>query len=485
MIKLYNYQQELINHIKLALKQKFRAVCIVSPCGSGKSIIQGMIAASATKKKNKVLFLVHRKELLQQIEQTFICCGVDFNYCNIGMVQTVSRRLTNEPEPNIIITDENHHCLANSYVKIYEHFSDSILLGFTATPIRLNQGGLGVVYKKLVKGPTVKWLISNRFLSPFRLYSNRIIDTSKLHIRNGDFKKDEVNELTEQKIVYGKTLKNWTKLAKDKKTIVYCSSIKASKELTKEFSQANISAAHLDAKTSSKDRENTINAFRNNKIKVLCNVDLFGEGFDVPDCECVILLRPTKSLSLYIQQSMRCMRYKENKEAIIIDQVGNCYIHGLPDDNREWSLESKKLKEASTIKECKLCFAVVPTGVKICPYCGNEFLTMVRDSKPMEVKDIILEEIKSENILATKPHSYAEEIKDAKTLLKFQLCKGYKPNWINYQLDKKGYDMEITFDDLVAIQKFHKWKFMYCIKKAEQLNIEIPNKYKILKRYAQ
>jgi superfamily II DNA or RNA helicase len=484
MIKLYNYQQELIKHIKTALKQKFRAICVVSPCGSGKSIIQGYIAASATKKKNRVLFLVHRKELLQQIEQTFITCGVNFNYCNIGMVQTVSRRLTNEPKPDIIITDENHHCLANSYTKIYEHFDASILLGFTATPIRLNQGGLGIVYKKLVKGPSVKWLISNQFLSSFRLYSNRIIDTSKLHIRNGDFKKDEVNELTEQKIVYGKTLKNWTKLANDKKTIVYCSSIKASKELSFEFSQAGIVSAHLDATTSKKTREKVINSFRKNKIKVLCNVDLFGEGFDVPDCECVILLRPTKSLSLYIQQSMRCMRYKENKEAIIIDQVGNCYIHGLPDDNREWSLESKKTKEVSTIKECKLCFAVVPTGAKVCPYCGNEFLTMVRDSKPMEIKDIILEEIKSENILATKPHDYAKEIKDAKTLLKFQLCKGYKPNWINYQLDKYGYKMNIAFDDLIAIQKMHNFKFMWCIHKAKALNVDIPNQYNILRRYA-
>lgn len=245
----------------------------------GKSIIQGAIAKGATDKGNRVLFLVHRKELCDQIEDTFYnLCGVDKDLCEVGMVQTITRRLDKQKSPVIIITDENHHCLAKSYRKIYDKFSKAILLGFTATPIRLGGKGLHPVYNKLVEGPNVNWLIDNKYLSPYKLYSKKLVDTSNLHIRQGDYKQDEVNELMEKNKIYGDTIKNYQELAAGKKTIVYCSSIKASSATSEEFNNNGILSKHLDGTTPKKERQQAIKDFRDNKIQVLCNVDLFGEG---------------------------------------------------------------------------------------------------------------------------------------------------------------------------------------------------------------
>lgn len=276
MVKLREYQEEIINDIRRNIK--FNSICIQSPCGSGKSIIQGMIASNASHKQNRVLFLVHRKELCKQIEDTFRMCGVNFHYCSVSMVQTVTRRLEHEPEPTIIMTDENHHCMAQSYLRIYEKFPNSIKLGFTATPIRLGGKGLGAIYNILIKGPKIDWLIENNFLAPFKLFSKKLINTENLHIQNGDYKSSEVNEIMEKNIIYGETIKNYTELANGKKTIVYCASIAASIETVKEFNKNGFNAYHLDSKTPKLEREKVVQDFRNNKIQILSNVDLFSEG---------------------------------------------------------------------------------------------------------------------------------------------------------------------------------------------------------------
>ena len=205
MIKLRKYQENLINKIKIQLLQGKKSICAVLGCGAGKSIIQGMIAKSATDKHNQVLFLVHRKELCKQIENTFTECGVDFDYCQIGMVQTITRRLSKTKDPVIIITDECHHSASASYTRIYDYFKQATRLGFTATPIRMNEGGLGKVYDSLVEGVSTKWLIENNYLSPYKYYSVKLADTLGLHVKRGDFDSKELAALMEQKYIYGDT----------------------------------------------------------------------------------------------------------------------------------------------------------------------------------------------------------------------------------------------------------------------------------------
>lgn len=448
-MELRPYQIELINKIKLQLVNNKKSICCVLGCGGGKSVIQGCITANANKKGNRVLFLVHRKELCEQIRNTFTLCSVDWNLTDVGMVQTYTRHIDKLKPPNIIITDECHLSTANSYIKIYKAFPDALKLGFTATPIRLNQGGLGEVYDSLVTGVSTRWLIDNKFLADYKHYSIPVADTSELHTKSGDFVQSEVQELMENKNIYGDTVENWLRLAKDKKTLVYCSSVKSSTETAEYFKSRGISAEHLDGNTSSENRAEIMRQFRNNKIQVLCNCELFSVGLDVPDCECVILLRPTQSLTLYIQQAMRCMRSDKNnpgKLGIIIDHVGNVYRHGFVDDNRDWTLSAKKRKEENTvkIKECSNCFAVFSANEKQCPYCKTEN-HIVKQTKDKKTVEIDLQEVKRQ-----------EDIKNA---------------------DYKEYTNCKTFEDLVEFQKIRKYKFGWVLRKALELKIEIPKKY--------
>jgi superfamily II DNA or RNA helicase len=448
-MKLREYQADLIGMIRFAILHGHKSIVSVLGCGGGKSVIQAEIARSATGKGNRVLFLVHRKELCEQITGTFTAQGVDMDLCSVSMVQTVSRHIDKLPEPRIIITDEAHHSTAASYKKIYAAFPDACRLGFTATPCRLNKGGLGEVYDKLITSVTTQWLIEHNYLSPYKYYSVKLADTSGLHIKAGDYKADEIAELMQNKEIYGETVKQWEKLAKNKKTIAYCASVEAAEQTAEQFRQAGYTAASLSGSTPKELRAQIMQDFRDSKIMILTNCELFGEGLDVPDCECTVLLRPTQSLTLYIQQSMRSMRYMPGKTAIIIDHVGNCYLHGLPDDNREWTLEPKKKQENMVkIRECPQCYAVYPPTQQKCPYCGYAAVKEIQ-RKDKEVVEIDLVEMQRQDDIRNT------RLSDA--------------------------DLR-TWPEVVEFQKLHGYKFAWCIRYAAMNDIPIPNKYSYMRK---
>ena len=348
--------------------------------------------------------------------------------CDVMMVQTTSRRLGKLPNYDLIITDEGHHSTANTYRKVYDYYPSAIRIAVTATPIRLNKGGLGEVYSVLITSVSTRWLIDNGYLAPYKYYSVKLADTSNLHTVAGEFKQDEVQQLMENKEIYGDTVKQWKRLAEGKKTIVYCASVEASKMTAERFISEGYSCVAIDGKTPQSERENAMARFRSGEITILCNCELFGEGLDVPDCECVVLLRPTQSLTLHIQQSMRSMRYKPNKTAIIIDHVGNCYRHGLPDDERVWSLEPKKKQENIVkIRECKTCFAVYPPTMEKCPYCGAEATHEIRKTERKTV-EVDLVEVKRVEGIKNTPLAEAE-LKTWNEIVEFQKIKGYKFPW--------------------------------------------------------
>ena len=167
-MQLYDYQSNLIDNLSRSWREGYKRPCIVLPCGGGKSVIASEIAKRTTDNHNRVLFMVHRQELCDQIYNTFNGYGVDMDLCSVNMVQTISRHLHDAEQPTLIITDENHHCVASTYRKVYEAFPKAYCVGLTATPVRLNGGGLGEINDKLIEGPTAKWLIENHRLAPYR-----------------------------------------------------------------------------------------------------------------------------------------------------------------------------------------------------------------------------------------------------------------------------------------------------------------------------
>ena len=440
MKELRQYQKDLLNRTRQAYLQGYKSPCIVSPCGSGKTVMMSEIAKKATEKRNRALFLVHRKELKDQTLDTLKWWGADMDYIEVGMVQTIVRRLEKTSPPDLIITDENHHSLAKSYRKIYDYFPNAKLVGFTATPIRLNGGGLGEVNDILIEGPTVKELIEWGNLAPFKYYAPEIVDTSKLKIRRGEYVQSDIDEMFRNKAIWGDVIKHYKKLSSDKQAICYCSSVKQSKEMAEEFNKAGIKARHIDGETPKAEREATIEYFRQGEIMILCNVDLISEGFNVPDCNTAILLRPTQSLGLFIQQSMRPMRPKPGKVAIIIDHVGNVGRFGTPDMEREWTLEPKKgsnttVEEENPVKQCPECFYTMERKISICPECGYEFGQDIEEVEQIESE---LVEVGSFGGFTTN-YKEPEECKNMQELYEVAKARGYKNGWVWYQAKARGW----------------------------------------------
>ena len=389
------------------------------------------MAKRTAERGGRVLFIVHRKELCEQIENTFRMYGVDMSYCEIGMVQTVTRRTDKMQPPKLIITDENHHCLAKSYRKIYEAFPDAFCVGVTATPVRLNGGGLGDVNDKLIIGPTVRELIFRNCLADFDYFAPQVADLSGLAKKStGDYDTKQAADILMERAIYGDIIRHYRKLADGVKAICYCSTIEHSKETAERFTEAGIPAAHIDGDTPKDQRAQTVQDFRDGKIRILCNVDLISEGFDVPDCGCSILLRPTKSLTLYIQQAMRSMRYQPGKRAVIIDHVGNVHRFGLPDEDRTWSLDpkpDKKKENTVSVKQCPECYFTHLTAPE-CPNCGHVY---------EKTKEDIMQEIKEQELIRFERRmetiTTADECETVKELYALAKKKHYKPGWAYHQ----------------------------------------------------
>lgn len=436
------YQTDLLEKARAEYRNGAKSPCIVLPCGGGKSVIVAEMAKSATAKGNQVLFLVHRCELVEQIKHTFEWWGVDMNLCDVMMVQTASRHITQIRPPKLIITDENHHSKASTYRKIYDAFPDAKRIGVTATPIRLDGSGLEDVNDSIVVGVSAKWLIEHKFLAPYDYYAPAIADLSGIKTNHGEFEAGSMEKILMKSAIYGDVINHYKKLADGKKAICYCVSVTHSKAVADAFCNAGIKAVHIDGTTPKNERNSIISAFRDGRITILCNVDLISEGFDVPDCECAILIRPTKSLTLYIQQSMRCMRYKDNKRAIIIDHVGNYARFGLPDDDREWGLKGRPKSERSRtenevkILQCPECFYTFEPSEndeKICPCCNYVFPKKSRNIE--EKQDTELKKIISFSLDFSTP----DDCKNIHDLQVYAKKRGYKKGWIYYQARERGW----------------------------------------------
>ena len=414
MFNLRSYQTDLISRIAADFSSGIQRVCAVAPCGAGKTVVVGWMAGKTALVNKRVLFLVHRRELIDQSDRTFtamnirhgiISAGVPADYessVQIGSVQTVARRLSRIPPPDFIIIDEAHHATAGTWKKIMEAFPRAVTLGVTATPARLDGNGLGDIFQSLVMGPSVDELIRWGNLSKYNYYAPPSkADIESVRIQFGDYVKSELERAVDDDALIGDIVANYQKLANGRQTVCYCVSRRHSEHTAAKFRAAGISVAHVDGETHKAERDRIISDFRRKKLRVLCNVDLLGEGFDVPGMEAVILARPTASLTLFIQQSMRPLRPdpdNPSKVAVIIDHVGNCFRHGLPNAPQEWTLDSKPKKkriQEISIHQCPKCYQVWMTAQRTCPYCGYVPPIAEREVKEEAGLDVVVKNVRN------------------------------------------------------------------------------------------
>jgi superfamily II DNA or RNA helicase len=413
-MNLRPYQETVVREIRQAIAGGKRAPLVVSPTGSGKTVMFSHIADGAGRKGNRVWILVHRAELVDQTSRTMRDLGVPHGviaagwpvdplpHVQIVSVQTVVRRTGGLIPPQVIIVDECHHAAAGTWGKILAAFPAAVRLGFTATPERLDGKGLADSFDALIRGPEVGWLIDNGFLTkPVYYAPPNQLNLDGLHVRGGDFAKDELAKEMDKPTITGDAVEHYRRLCPGAPAVAFCASVRHAEHVAQAFCAAGYSAATLDGTLDRQERRRRVRALADGSLRVLTSCEIISEGFDIPVVTAAILLRPTKSLGMHLQQVGRVLRIAPGKDrAVILDHVGNCLRHGLAEEVREWSLKGrpKKRKKASEdddappVRQCPQCYAC-HAPAPICPECGHAYEAKKRE---IEQQDGELVELSAE-----------------------------------------------------------------------------------------
>lgn len=438
----------MIDDAREAYRQRHRAVLLCLATGGGKTVTASTVVHGAAAKGNVTWWLVHRRELLTQASQTFHALGIPHGTVQAGRmsdplarvqiasIQTIVRRMDKLPAPSLIIFDEAHHLGAASWEAVFDAFPAARVLGLTATPWRLDGAGLGRWFTRMVEGPSTADLIGNGSLSPYRLFAPATPDLSDVGTLGGDFKQSALAKAMDKPQIVGDAIGHYSRLCAGKRAVVFAAGVDNSRQIAAQFMAAGIPAEHVDGSMATEARDAAVERFRRGETLILSNDSLFGEGFDLPAIEAAILLRPTKSLSLHLQQVGRALRPCEGKaEAIILDHAGNSLRHGLPDDPREWTLaDREKRKRAapseSPVRQCEECFFVYRPAPK-CPQCGHAPAAKARE---IEVVEGSLQEVK-----AIDRRQRGKEEYQCRTLddwMQLAAKRGYKPGWAYMRYSK-------------------------------------------------
>lgn len=434
MINLRDYQKEVYDKIKLAFREGHKGVCAVLPCRSGKSYIMASIAENASKKNTNVLILAHRNSLLEQHRDLFFSFNINKNV-RIESVFTEVNHLGENGKVDLIIIDEAHLSGASSYQKVCDYYNCRRIL-FTATPARLDGKPLNLA-DILIQGPTIKELIREGNISDFDYFAPDLqLNLENVKLVGGEYKNDQLGEIMNKPTIYGDVLKYYKMLGNNMQAIAYCVNIKHSKKICELFNSNKISSVHMDATTPEKERLKILEDFKNGKVQVLCNCNLISEGITLPSASVGLLLRPTMSLPLYIQQACRVLTPNEGKKAIIIDYVNNVETHGLPDEEREWTLKGKVSKRSIfneegnlKIKSCQNCYKIFLGSLSACPYCGwvNESNRKeIQEKKNIELKKITEIEAAKMKEEQKKKRQEVGMTKDFSGLVQLAKERGYK-----------------------------------------------------------
>lgn len=473
---LRDYQKKSVDDIREMFKTRTRVLYYL-PTGGGKTYTFCYISHKAAEKGNSVMIVVHRQELLLQASASLAKLGVEHGiigaasgikeildyHGNLGMirqsapvqvasVQTLVRRLDTITRPDLLIFDEAHHAVAGSWRLVLNEWIKSKVLGVTATPTRLDGRGLGDVFQGMVKGPSIQTLIAEENLTDCRVFAPREqLDFSALRTQFGDFKKKEAAEFMGRASITGDAISHYRKHANHKPAIGFCVSIKHAEQVANDFNNAGYIAKSIDGKMKKSERAQLIRALGNGEINLLTSCDLISEGTDIPIVSAALMLRPTQSEGLFIQQAGRILRPFPGKgAAILLDHAGNTLRHGHPTLNRDWQLlpssEKRNRKGPASdeaVRQCPECFAVY-TPVPICPSCGALF---VKERK-LEIVDGDLVEIDSSEWKQARGREVvkAESYDD---FVKLEKQRGYKHGWAdakyNQKIGKKSVD--ITLDE--------------------------------------
>lgn len=484
-ISLRPYQQQAVNELRASFRAGNRAPLFQLPTGGGKTFVFSYVADGATRLGNRVLILVHRKELLTQASMSLAKIGLRHSLIAqdkhireaiglhvdelsapfvdlaapvaVASVDTLVRRLGIVKAPNLIICDEAHHLTkGNKWGKAVAHFPDSRLLGVTATPVRTDGKGLGVAadgyFDDLICGPSMRELIGTGFLLPPTVYAPpSVLDLTGVRTSGGDWATADLAARVDKPTITGDAVAHYARICPGVPAITFCVSIAHAEHVAAQFRAAGFKFHHIDGSMHDAERRNLIRALARGQIHGLTSCDIISEGTDIPVVGCGILLRPTKSEGLYLQQVGRVLRPSPGQErAFVLDHVGNCLIHGLPDAEREWTLDGRKKKAKGDGKseqriaavQCPKCYHtdepravcknVLPSGEE----CGHVF---DNEGRQVEQQDGELVAVTGEaaELLRRKRKADLRNIKSLDDAHAYAKEQGYKPGWAKVFWKKK------------------------------------------------
>jgi DNA repair protein RadD len=386
MLTLRAEQQQLMDAASAAFRSGKKRVLVQAPTGFGKTVLTSHMFRSAATRVFRSIFVVHRRELLGQASRAFTANGVPHGIIAAGVpaasdrliqiatIGALARQVHSLETPRFVCFDECHHLPAPGWSSIQDAFGEAFHIGLSATPRRLDGQGLRSHFDFMVRGPSVRWLQRRGHLSLCRHFAPRsTLDLSGVRTRLGDYHKGDLSAAVDRSSIDDDGVSAYQRFAKGRRMIVFGTSIEQSERVVDRFNSAGIPAEHVDGKTPAGDRDAAIARFERGETLVLSNVEIFGEGFDVPAVEAILMLRPTKSLGLYLQMAGRALRPAAGKpHAIIIDLVGNYTRHGLAEDDREWSLDAPASEPENHSRRLTVCAAcdLVAEHRGSCTVCG-------------------------------------------------------------------------------------------------------------------
>jgi superfamily II DNA or RNA helicase len=391
---LHPFQQEGVTAIGDAFRAGHRAVLFQLATGGGKTTVFSHIGARMVDNGRRVGVLVHRRELLDQARARLQVEGIDAaaiatrqeidpaGLAHVASVQTLVKRLHMLPRDwfDLLVVDECHHTPAASWSQVLEHFSSARILGVSATPCRQDGTGLGQWYQELICGPSPQWLTDNKYLAPAEMFSPPGIDRGKIRQRMGEFIASEASGMMRSDSIIGDSLALYRKHLDGQTAVAFCCDVAHAEAVAQMFRDHGVPAAAIDGKMRRDPRAipRILADLAGGTLRVVTSCDLIGEGTDIPSVGGALLLRPTQSVALHLQQIGRPLRYQPGKTAIIIDQVGNM-IHGnhVWDQygrDRVWSLEGSKRGRskppAPSVRVCPSCYSCLRSGTQRCHGCG-------------------------------------------------------------------------------------------------------------------
>ncbi|HDY88695.1 MAG TPA: DEAD/DEAH box helicase [bacterium] len=447
-LTLRPYQIKAITDLRNAYRSGHRAPLLVAPTGSGKTVIFTFITEKATERGKSTLILVHRQELIDQTSMALSDMDVPHGIIapkypathdkvQIASVQTLVRRMKRLTlQPQLIIIDECHHMPAKTYTTIINYYDSALRLGITATPLRLDGKGLSEYFDSMVRGPEVQELIDLGYLSEPIIYSFPFMKSLKsIHKRGGDFSMDELADVMNDIDITGDAIQHYLKYTPHDPAITFCTTIKHASDVTDAFNNCGVPSALFAGKMTRLRRRGYIEDLANGRIKNLVSCQMISEGTDIPIVRTSILLRPTQSLSMCLQQCGRVLRpYPGKPNSVILDHAGNCIKHGPPQWSREWSLDGVKRKPSVKIsyKQCPRCFNMIAISAVQCPTCGYVYTAADRE---INYSDSELERLDPEELKLIKKREAGKrrsEVFEARTIDELIIIarqRGHEDGW--------------------------------------------------------